>query len=101
MSEPAVDIRPQDLVIVRRILLAHLPPSAKVWVFGSRARGTARRGSDLDLAIDAGRTLTINEIGMLQEEFEESDLPYKVDIVDMAAVQSSFRDKINEYKRSL
>ncbi|MBV8593313.1 MAG: nucleotidyltransferase domain-containing protein, partial [Caulobacteraceae bacterium] len=44
------DLSPRDLATVRAILAAALPAEARVWVFGSRARGTARRYSDLDLA---------------------------------------------------
>jgi predicted nucleotidyltransferase len=45
---------------VLTILAANLPRDATVWVFGSRATGRARRYSDLDLAIDAGRPLTLD-----------------------------------------
>ena len=51
-------------------------------MFGSRATGRARRYSDLDLAIDAGRRLTLDEIAGLAEAFSDSDLPYKVDLAD-------------------
>jgi len=50
-----IDLKAGHLALVRAILCAHLPKGAKVWVFGSRATGKARRGSDLDLAIDIGQ----------------------------------------------
>src|SRR5271155_6120617 len=68
--------------LVLSILRANLPQTTKVWVFGSRATGRARRYSDLDLAIDAGRRLTLDEIARLTEAFSDSDLPYRVDLVD-------------------
>src|SRR4051794_40549565 len=77
--------------IVRNILRAHLPGSVKVWVFGSRATGRARAYSDLDLAIDAERRLTLDECAILGEAFSDSDLPYRVDIVDWQAVDENFR----------
>ena len=77
--------------IVLEILGAHLPATAKVWVFGSRATGRARRYSDLDLAIDAGRELTLDEFAILAEAFSDSDLPYRVDVVDWSATDESFR----------
>ena len=76
------------------LLRAHLPSAAAVWVFGSRATGRARRYSDLDLAIDAGRRLTIDETATLREAFEESDLPYRVDIVDWNTVNEGFRSRM-------
>ena len=47
---PDLDLDPRDLAAVRAILRRHVPEFA-VRAFGSRVRGTARRTSDLDLAI--------------------------------------------------
>ena len=85
-----IDIRPQDLKIVRDILRAQLPENARVLVFGSRATGRTRRASDLDLAVDCGRPLTRAESGALDEAFDESDLPYRVDVVDLRGVSEGF-----------
>jgi type I restriction enzyme S subunit len=63
-------------------------------VFGSRATGRARRYSDLDLAIDAGRPLTLDEIAGLAEAFSDSDLPYKVDVVDWHSIEDRWRQII-------
>jgi len=79
---------------VQTILAANLPPDAMVWVFGSRATSRARRYSDLDLAIDAGRPLTLDELARLAEGFRESDLPYMVDIVDWQSIDDRFRQMI-------
>jgi predicted nucleotidyltransferase len=80
--------------IVREVLAAHLPAGATVWVFGSRASGRARRHSDLDLAIDAGRRLSLDETAILAEAFCESDLPFRVDLVDWQAIGDGFRRRI-------
>jgi predicted nucleotidyltransferase len=77
--------------LVLDILRAHLPRSTKAWVFGSRATGRARRYSDLDLAIDAGRPLTLDEIAILTEAFSESDLPYRVDLIDWREIGDGWR----------
>lgn len=92
----SIDIRPFDLEIVKKILNDFLPKNAKVWVFGSRAKWTTKRSSDLDLAIDAGRPLTTTEIFNLADAFDESDLPYKVDVVDMQTVKETFRPYIEQ-----
>jgi uncharacterized protein len=80
--------------LVLDILRAHLPRSSKAWVFGSRATGRARRYSDLDLAIDAGRPLTLDEIAILTEAFSESDLPYRVDVIDWREIDDRWRERI-------
>lgn len=90
-----IDIRPQDLEIVKAILRQHLPAGAKVYAFGSRVSWTAHAGSDLDLAIDAGRKLSLAETTALADAFEESDLPYKVDVVDWVSITRDFRELIS------
>lgn len=95
---PAIDIRPEDLKIVRDILASALPTRTHVHVFGSRATWKTKRGSDLDLAIDAGRPLTVRESTALADGFEESDLPYRVDFVDMHRVGENFRTIIDRDK---
>jgi type I restriction enzyme S subunit len=70
-------------------------------VFGSRATGRARPLSDLDLAIDAGRRLSLDETARLGEAFSDSDLPYKVDIVDWHAVDERFRQMIAAERKEL
>jgi predicted nucleotidyltransferase len=89
-----IDIRPKDLEIVQQILTQHLPSEAKIYVFGSRAKGTTKRSSDLDLAIDLGRRLVQKEEFALAFAFEDSNLPYKVDVVDLHAVSASFKNAI-------
>jgi uncharacterized protein len=88
------DLSAEERRLVLAILPAHLPVDAEVWVFGSRATGRARRYSDLDLAIDAGRPLSFDELAQLGEEFLESDLPYRVDLVDWHGVGEAFRRAI-------
>lgn len=90
-----------DRRLVLQILAANLPPATKVWVFGSRAGDHARRYSDLDLAIDAGRPLTLDETGGLAEAFSDSELPFRVDIIDWRTVDPSFRKIIAKGRRPL
>jgi len=86
-----IDTRQQDLTIVLDILRAHLPHGARAWVFGSRATGTARRYSDLDVALEWERPLGLDLIGAVTEALSESELPYKVDVVDLLLVTPAFR----------
>ncbi len=91
MISPHIDLRDKDRAIVEEILQTHLPPHAKVGVFGSRAKGTARRGSDLDLMVDAGQRLPHPSLLKLSIAFEESALPIRVDVVDWNAIADGFR----------
>lgn len=76
------------------ILRTHLPSGMRVRVFGSRARQTARPGSDLDLLIEAERRLTSLERALLADAFEESDLPFRVDLVEELSLSSAFKASI-------
>lgn len=89
-----IDLRDEDAAIVRGILRRYLPAGARAFVFGSRAHGGARRYSDLDLAIGWDRPLGLDLTGQITEAFSESDLPYKVDILDLATADPAFRARI-------
>ena len=95
MSDPArrIDLRTDHLALIRNILRKHIP-DREVVVFGSRATWTAREYSDLDLAVCGSKPLTVDTRSALAEELGESDLPFKVDIVDWARIDGSFRDII-------
>ena len=68
-----------------------------------RERGAATfgAGSDLDLAVDAGVELSLSIEARLAEEFSESLLPYRVDVVDIRSVSPAFRAAIQGDFRSL
>ncbi len=71
--------------MVQDILREHAP-QCDVWAFGSRVRGDAKPASDLDLAVQGTAPLSIGALAKLAMAFEESDLPMKVDVVDMARI---------------
>lgn len=88
-----IDITPANLEIVRRILRDHVP-GVEVRVFGSRANSTAWKFSDLDLALMTDRPLGYERIETLRDAFTESDLPYRVDVVDWANISEDFKKTI-------
>lgn len=85
-----LDLPTDQLAMVRAILTEHVP-HAKAWAFGSRVLGTAKKFSDLDLAIEDKKELSIDTLGELRYAFEESDLPISVDLLDMRTVRMPFR----------
>jgi type I restriction enzyme, S subunit len=97
MPEPLLDIRPDHLQIVRDILQKHVP-QYEVWAFGSRAKWTAKEYSDLDLCIKSDKPLSFSVLGAIGDDFSESDLPWKVDVVDWATTSPSFRKIIERDK---
>ena len=97
VDKPLIDISPENWRIVRDILQRYVP-DREVWAFGSRAKWTAKEFSDLDIAIIGDKPLSIALTADLREAFQESALPFKVDIVDWANITSSFRQVIQAAK---
>jgi predicted nucleotidyltransferase len=88
----ALVLEPKHLTMVRAIL-ADVTPGQRVWAFGSRASGRhVWRFSDLDLAFEG--ELTWRQRGALDEAFDESDLPMKVDLVELPMIDPEFADRI-------
>lgn len=94
---PLIDIRPDHWEIVRSILQKNVPHHA-VWAFGSRATWKAKEYSDLDLAIITDRPLSLDVSASLSDDFSESDLPWRVDLVDWATTSEAFRKIIERDK---
>ncbi|HQT65422.1 MAG: hypothetical protein B7Z75_13195 [Acidocella sp. 20-57-95] len=90
---PSLTITPPQWAIVQEILHKHVP-HCEVWAFGSRAKGTAKAFSDLDLAIIAEARLPNGVTAAMADDFTESDLPWKVDIVEWATTSAAFREII-------
>ena len=90
-----IDPRPDHAKIARDILIQHLPVGVSVRVFGSRAKGTAKPYSDLDLALKGKDRLPSAFLADLAEALSESDLPFKVDVLDWQSVAPSFREVID------
>lgn len=73
-------------------------PEAVVWAYGSRVDGsekTAHGGSDLDLCV-----VTFGEedgdIFRLREAFNESNIPFLIDIFEYERLPQSFQEEINQ-----
>lgn len=62
-------------------ILSKYPTIELVYVFGSRAKGNFKQGSDIDLAI-MNSGITDEVIRLLKVDFEESALPYMVDVIN-------------------
>ena len=84
-----LDITDGEWETVSRILQAIIPAS-EVRAFGSRVQARAKPYSDLDLAVLAGRPLSLETRAVLADAFDESDLPFKVDVVDMSSASPAF-----------
>ncbi len=77
---------------LRKILSRFLDPKKdKAFLFGSRTMARARKWSDIDIGIKSKEKIPWNKLILIEEAFEESDLPYTVDVVDFSQVPKKFK----------
>lgn len=70
--------------------------NSEIRLIGSRAQGTARKNSDIDIVIMTDSPLSINMMGNLRDDFSLSDIPYKVDLVDWSRSEKHFQEIISK-----
>ena len=60
-------------------VFARFPSVENAVLYGSRAKGTFRHGSDIDLTL-LGDCLTSAELGAIVDELDDLLLPYQIDL---------------------
>lgn len=90
-----MDLKPEYLTIVQNILKTHVP-SLEVRVFGSRAIGPAKPHSDLDMVLMGDGKVDFGTMAHLKDAFSESDLPFRVDVLDWNDIDDEFRQIITQ-----
>ena len=78
-------------------IYAKYPQIAKVIVYGSRAKGNYREGSDIDMTIIADGEFTLDDRLHVMSDFDDSMLPYLVDISNFSELQN--QDLIDHIQR--
>ena len=89
-----IDLTPSQKEIIIELLQKHLPDT-QVWAYGSRINGKARPSSDLDLVafISPEQRESFFE---LKDDFEESDLPFRVDLFIWDEIPNQFQENIKQ-----
>lgn len=60
----------------------------EIYLFGSRAKGNYKKGSDIDIAIVAD-SFSFEELNQIRVEINDLILPYKVDVIDFNKISNS------------
>jgi len=77
---------------IKKIIFQFLNPKEyQVFIFGSRVIGKAKKYSDYDIGIFGKKPVPWHILSAIEEALEESDLPYKIDVVDFHSVASNFK----------
>lgn len=61
-------------------VLARFPQVDKAVLYGSRAKGNYRNGSDIDLTLRDGADLTLRVVYRIVDELDDLLLPYTIDL---------------------
>ena len=86
-----IQLEPRHLAIVKSILKQY---PYHFYAYGSRAKQTAQRFSDLDLLHK--ETIPPATKTLIREQFEESNLPFTVDLLDWKQCTEEFQQQISK-----
>ena len=89
---PNIDINPRDREILFSLLERYLPQTA-VWAYGSRVSGHALPCSDLDLVVFSNAEQK-RRISLLKEALDDSNLSFRVDLLEWDSLPDSFKKEI-------
>ena len=89
-----IDLTAKQRKSIKDLLRQHLP-GVEAWAYGSRAKFSSRPNSDLDMVVFATPEQK-GSVANLAEAFEESDLPFRVDLFVWDEVSEAFHKNIEE-----
>lgn len=74
----------KDENTIKDVLRKH-PAIKRVFIFGSRAKGTYHAGSDIDLVV-LNEDVSRDEMLHVKSELDDTNLPYKIDIIHYPSI---------------
>jgi len=87
-----IDLLQKHHLLIQSLIKKYLP-SVTVWVYGSRVKGTAQPHSDLDMIVFVTEQQKL-QVSDLQEAFDDSVLPFRVDLFVWNDVPKEFHKTI-------
>lgn len=76
----------KELISIQDVLRSY-PGIKRAFIFGSRAKGDFRPGSDIDIALE-GEGLTVGDQLNVLRMLDELNLPYLIDLVILDRIES-------------
>ncbi|GHU38855.1 hypothetical protein FACS1894190_01410 [Spirochaetia bacterium] len=74
----------------------------EVVLYGSRAKGNYKSGSDIDLSLHTDDSFTSSDLSNLSNDFDDSNMPYFVDVNIFSKLNSdSLKDHIQRVGKTL
>lgn len=88
-------LKPETMARINGVLAAH-PEIEQAVLYGSRAKGNYRVGSDIDLCLK-GDALSLTQLLKVENELDDLLLPYKIDLSVLHALDNP--DLVEHIKR--
>lgn len=88
------DLEDKYIIFLKEVISKYLD-NFDLYLYGSRAKGCARKYSDIDIALSSEQ-LTPEIKSKIEFELEDSTLPYKVDLIDLNDITDKFKNLIKE-----
>lgn len=85
-------IKPEQLKMLTDIFDNYCP-NAEIWAYGSRIKGNAHSGSDLDLVVKNFNS-KFAKLSELRQLINGSNIPFLVDINEFDKLPKSFQEEI-------
>ncbi len=79
-------------------IISVLMPEAKIYLFGSRAGGSYKKYSDIDIALDAGKSLESIDVDEVECMLNESNIRHLIDVLDFHSVNPAMQESIMQEK---
>src|ERR1700760_181901 len=94
-------LTPEKILLIRHLIESTLAShqKIKIWIFGSRVSGAFRPYSDVDLLLEAAPPLTSSQISEAAEKLDESNLPFKIDLVRTEDLHTPYAEQIHTEKK--
>ena len=91
-----LDKRHIDFII--QVLQTNIPQKeAEFYIFGSRAKESYKEYSDIDIAVKIpNEKISADTLGKILIDFNDSTLPYEVDVIDLNAIDDKFKNLIQD-----
>ena len=80
-----IDLTQEQISLVTSIIHRYLP-DCHISVFGTRATGKSKPVSDLDIVLQTNETINPLNMFNIKEDLSESDLPFRVDVLDWQTI---------------
>jgi predicted nucleotidyltransferase len=93
----AIAISAAEYKIIKTIFAETCNTDISILVFGSRTTGTHTPFSDIDICLKASKALPHALLSDLHRRFSESNLPYRVDLIDYHRLTPCFQKVINTH----